>query len=281
MDNDALSSIEQQISVLTPELRGELIHNLCSDEEPFYFLSREKLKDIIRVPSIIKERRFKRRKAPKYGVPGSKAFTLAQVDQFFSGFPPHLWRYKVLFLTQAFLGLRIGETTKIRLCDIDFKNKQIAIHSEKKRYNAIDFLFLHEKLEGLLMIYIGEYEKEIEEHEGYLFFADTSRGKTKHISTGQARKIFCFVRERTDLNQKYGVREGISGVKFPAGELYRYTTHSLRHSFGKFLTKRGIPIEIAKHLLRHQDIKSTQIYYVPDKEDVDETMRKLFIQQKT
>lgn len=251
----------------------DLLCDLSKDKEVVYLLSKDKIKKCIRNLSKVKETKYRRRNITKYGLLGYKAMPLHIVDKFFSSFKPEEYRYKVLFLTQAFFGLRIGEVVQLNLKDIDFQNKQVLIHSEKKHFKATDFLFLHEKLEFL---FIQLYEKEIKEHGGFLFFSSTKRCKFPYVSPDSARNIFVRVRSRAGLNEKYGEREGISGLPFREGDLHRWTTHSIRHTFGKFLAKRHIPIEIAKHLLRHSDIKATQIYYVPDKEDVDKTMEVLF-----
>ena len=266
----------EKISAIRPEARGFLLIQLSNQKDALNSIARDDLKKIIQNCGKFKERKYKRRRAPKYGMRGFKAMPLDQVDRFFSCFRPEEHRFKVLFLIQAFLGLRIGEVVKINLKDIDFQNKQIAIHTEKKHYDAVDFLYIHEKLEPLLLDYIALYEKEIQEKENYLFFAETRKCKTPYVSSERANQIFRKACGRAGMNQTYGEREELSGLPFVKGKLYRWTPHSLRHSFGKFLAKRKIPIEIAQHLLRHTDIKNTLIYYVPDKEDIDIEMRKLF-----
>ena len=317
---------EMQIN-LPIEQKRQLLLELACDKELLWKLSKRQLKKISKTVSKVKETKYVRRKQPKYGLFGAKTMDLPEIDAFFSAFRPHEWPYKVLFLTQAFLGLRIGEVVKIKLEDIDFAGKQIKIHTEKQRHYETDlFMVIHEKLEALLLDYINAYEQDIRAHDNYLFFPLQNRSKTKHMSSDQARNFFRRVCERAGLNKFYGYKEVISNgaaaklweicqkpksilelkaqgfteekihkiksdypqffivadgsVQAKKVKLYRYTTHSLRHAFGKFLAKRGVPIEIAKHLLRHQDIKSTQIYYVPDKEQVDATMRNLFAFRK-
>jgi integrase len=248
----------------------KLYEKVMSDEF-MNSLSKNKLAALIRAASRTRKKRFSRRKKPKYIIPGFKAMPLGDIDLFFSAFKPEEYRFKVLFLIQAFLGLRIGEVVRLNLKDLDFRNKQVAIHTEKKHYDQTDFLYMHEKLEQLLLEYISIYEKEIKEHDGYLFFTTNKRCRFPYISPDRARNIFRKVCERAGLTQTYSEREGKK-----KGKLYRYTTHSLRHSFGHFLAEREIPIEIAKHLLRHDSIQSTQIYYLPSKEKIDATMRNLF-----
>jgi integrase len=246
-------------------------------------LSKDKLCRLSKMVTKVRKQKFARRKVPKYRFPGFKAMPLDEVDRFFSAFRPEEYRFKVLFLAQAFLGLRVGEVVQLNVKDIDFRNKQIRIKTEKQGYfEVVDSMFLHEKLEGLLLDYLAIYEKDILAREGFLFFSNYGQCETPFVSTDSARKVFRRVCNRAGLDAFYGYREKISKVgQLTPGRLFKYTTHSLRHAFAKFLVKRHIPIEIAKHLLRHQDLRSTQVYFVPDKEDVDAVSRQLFaVQQK-
>jgi integrase len=134
--------------------------------------------------------KYKRNRVPKYRFPGFKAMPLEDIDKFFSAFLPEEYRYKVLFLVQAFLGLRIGEVVKINTKDIDFQNKQIRIKTEKQRlYEVVDSMYLHEKVDCLLMEYIHIYEKEITAHDGYLFFTSNGACNTPYVSADRARNI--------------------------------------------------------------------------------------------
>ncbi len=267
-----------KLEQLDTQNKASLVCELCKDQELLNSLSREKMKQIIKRVRKVKERKYTRRRVPKYRFPGFKAMPLEDIDRFFSAFKPEEYRCKSLFLVQAFLGLRIGEAVKLNIKDIDFRNKQIRIKTEKQQlYEVIDSMYLHEKLERLLLEYIEIYEKEITEHDGFLFFTSNSSCRFKHISPDRARNVFRQTCNRAGLDQFYGYREPISDLKnWKKGKLYKYSTHSLRHSFARYLAKRKVPIEIAKHLLRHKDISSTQIYYMHDKEDIDAELRKLF-----
>ncbi len=241
-------------------------------------LTREDLKRITKAVRTVKEKKYLRRRVPKYRLPGAKAMKLEDVDKFFSTFLPEEWRIKALFLVQAFLGLRIGEVVQLNIKDIDFQAKQIRIRTEKQGpFAVIDSMFLHEKLESLLLDYISTYETQITKHGGFLFWALNTKCKTPYFSSDRARNVFRRVCERAGLNQTYGVREPYSDLeKWKPGKLYYYTTHSLRYAFAHFLARNNVPIEVAKHLMRHKDISTTQVYYQRPKEEVDTTLAKLF-----
>jgi len=272
-----VGKMDQNLENKTTQLLG-----LCQDQELLYSLSRDKLKKIMKEVRTIKERKYKRNHVPKYRVPGYKAMSLEEVDRFFSAFHPDEWRSKVMFQTQAFLGLRIGETVKIRIEDIDFQNKQIKIRTEKQGpYEIMDSMFLHERLETLLQDYIHEYEREIIQHKGYLFFSETFRGKYDYITADRARNIFREICNRANLTEYYGNRTPISGVKnFKPGKLYKLTTHSLRYAFAQYLRRQEIPIEIRQHLMRHKSRETMQIYDAPQKPEVDGYLRQAFSNAK-
>ena len=136
---------------LITEDKKKLLKELSGNQELLYSLSREDMKQIMKRLRKVKEIKYKRNRIPKYRFPGAKALSMEDVDKFFSGFLPEEYRFKALFLTQAFLGLRIGEAVQVNIKDLDFKNKQIRIKTEKNQlYNIVDSMYMHEKLESLL-----------------------------------------------------------------------------------------------------------------------------------
>jgi len=206
---------------------------------------------------------------------GGKTMTTEQVNQFFNQFQPHEYRYKTLFLTQCLLGLRIGETITIKQEDLNFNNKKIKIHTLKKHGEQIDYMPLHDKIYTPLLDYTNTYEKQILQHNNYIFFSDHNKGKG-HISAETARRKFAEIRERASLTENYGYYEQKNQTPIPKKPLYYITTHSLRHAFGKLLANNAVPPIYAKHLLRHDSLTSTEIYYIPDKEKIDKTLTNLF-----
>lgn len=244
-------------------------------KEDLWNLPKNQLEDLRKEITHTIERKYSHSsKIPKYKIRGYKAFTSVDIRKFFNGFYPEDYRHKVMFITQAWLGLRIGETVIIRKEDVDLARKQIFIRCLKKKDNIKISLLLHQKLAKVLEEYILCYDKLIDDSGGWLFPAQNSKG---HISTDYARKVFRKICDRQGLNEVYGTQENRSGDFFcPHGNLHRYSTHSLRHSFGRHLAKSKVPIEIARELLRHDSVSSTQIYYVPFKEDIDYEMERAF-----
>lgn len=254
---------------------GATIVRVGEINEQFLFsLSKPQLINLIKKCRKVRAKKYQRRKNTKYGQL-CKAMPLEAIDKFFSAFKPEEYRYKIIFLIQAFLGLRIGEAIKINLKDLNFQEKWIKIHSEKQGHGAIDFMKLHEKLQYLLLDYITIYEKEIQQNQGFLFWGR----KKKHLSPQHLRTVFREICNRAHLTQIYGTRESINNKTLKPqnkGNLYLYTTHSLRHSFCQYLRMQKVPIEIAKALMRHKRISSTEIYFKTTQEEANQTLETLF-----
>jgi len=266
------------VANLDTEKKKRLFLELSKDRDFIYSLPKHKMEKVIQSVRKVKERKYKRRNLPKYVVPAYKSMNLEEVNRFFSAFHPCEWRYKVLFMTQAFLGLRIGEVVKITIKDIDFQNKQIKIKTEKQGpFEVQDSMFLHDRLQALLLDYIQEYEREIAEHDGFLFYTSNARCRFKHVSADRARNVFRKICNRAGLTETYGEREPYSDLKnWKPGKLYKYTTHSLRYAFAQYLRRKNVPEEIRQHLMRHRDRSSLQIYDAPGKQEVDSELRRVF-----
>lgn len=56
--------------------------------------------------------------------------------------------------------------------------------------------------------------------------------------------------------------------------------HVARHTFATQLSRSGIPIEVAKELLGHKDLKTTQIYYKVENERIKEAVKDFGFESK-
>jgi len=235
----------------------------------FWQLPFTKLMKVSRMVSVVRKKKFKRNRENRYG--DSKAMTYDDLTKFFSFFKPEEFKFKVLFLLMAFLGLRLGEAVKVKREHLDLPNKRLLIETEKQGGKTMDSLFLHERVYGLLLDYLDSYEEEVSA-SGLLF--SSCRGNP--VSTNQARIVFRRVCDRAGLSMVYGEREVISGMNCPKGRLYLYTPHSLRHSLGMYLSQQGTKLEYIQKILRHKSILNTMVYVKPRQDDVDYAFYKAF-----
>ena len=133
-------------------------------------------------------------------------------------------RDRLLLELQSSCGARIGEVLNICVKDID--ERKITVHNPKSGREA-EVIFMPEQVANRLKAYIQD--------EG-LREEDT---------------VFnlCYGTARTMIN-KLGEKVGI-----------RLNPHDLRRHSATFASRNGVPLEIiSKVLLRHQNLKTTQVY---------------------
>ena len=127
-------------------------------------------------------------------------------------------------------GLRIGESVKIRIVDINFDRKTIFIKAGKGKKDR--YTILPDKLIQLLKSYLKQYKPN------YWLFEGQTGGQ---YSTRSIQQIFRRACEKSGVN--------------PFA-----TVHTLRHSFATHLLERGMDLRYIQHLLGHSTSKTTEIY---------------------
>ena len=133
-------------------------------------------------------------------------------------------RDRLLLELQSRCGARIGEVLNIRVKDID--GRKIMVHSPKSGKEA-EAIFMPEQVANRLKAYIQK--KGLKEQD----------------------KVFnlCYTTARKMIN-RLGEKVGI-----------KLKPHDLRRHSATFASRNGVPLEIiSKVLLRHQNLKTTQVY---------------------
>lgn len=140
-------------------------------------------------------------------------------------------KHKAILMTTYATGLRILETTRLRLSDIDSRRMTIRIQQGKGKKDR--YVMLSNKLLIILRDYWKEYRPC-----SWLFY-----GKTKNdpISTATARQV-CRL------------------ASYESGLKKRVTPHILRHSFATHLLERGTNLRTIQILLGHKSPRSTAVY---------------------
>jgi len=129
-------------------------------------------------------------------------------------------------------GIRLGELRYLRMADIDRKNFQLKILSGKG--NKDRFTILPKNILPDLEVYYRQYRPKV-----YLF-----EGQTK----GQPMN---------DRSIQHAIRQCMHLAGF---EQYKYSAHSLRHSFATHMLDNGNDIHTIKELLGHSKIETTMVY---------------------
>lgn len=133
-------------------------------------------------------------------------------------------RDRLLLELQARCGARIGEVLNIRVKDID--DRKILVHNPKSGKEA-EAIFLPEPVANRLKTYMQQAGL-------------TKEDRAFNLCYSTARKIIA----------KLGYKVGI-----------KLNPHDLRRHSATFASRNGVPLEIiSKVLLRHQNLKTTQVY---------------------
>jgi integrase/recombinase XerD len=140
-------------------------------------------------------------------------------------------KHKTLLMLIYSAGLRVGESVRLELRDIDPGRKLIHLRGakgKKDRYTLLSDVMIRQ---------LDEYQK-VYHPEGFLFRG--AEGKT-HLTERSAEKVF-----EQALNR--------AGIRKSA------TVHTLRHSFATHLLEAGTDLRFIQELLGHSSSKTTEIY---------------------
>lgn len=140
-------------------------------------------------------------------------------------------KHRVLLMLIYSAGLRVGESVRLRIEDIDSTRKLIHLRSakgKKDRYTLLSDSVLDK---------LREYYKAYKPKE-YLFEGANGR---KHLAERSVQSIF------KDAVAKTGIRKRVS-------------VHTLRHSFATHLLESGTDLRYIQEILGHSSSKTTEIY---------------------
>lgn len=164
---------------------------------------------------------------PIVKVPPAKPrpYTQEQIDALLNS--GAYWRTRVMILLGHYQGLRASEIAQVHRDDFDMVAMTQKVFGKGAR---TDYLPLHPVIAEVVPL-MGE---------SYWFPA--RRGLEGHIRGGSVSDLLHDARERAGIVDK------------------SLTGHSLRHSFGTELVRRGANIRAVQELMRHSSLKTTARY---------------------
>ena len=209
-----------------------------------------------------------------------KALTIEQ-QQLFINYISSNQQYKhwyPVFFIMCNTGMRVGEITGLRWCDIDLDEKLISVNHTLVYYNHRDEMGCYFSIntpktkagERIIpmtdavreaFIMEREYQKEAEIEsvgrvDGYDDFIFVNRdGNVQHQGTlNKAIK-----RIMRDCNCEILEKEGVDSnpVLLP-----NFSCHHLRHTFATRLCESGINLKVIQDVLGHADVSTTMNIYV-------------------
>ncbi len=211
------------------------------------------------------KRRFKVPKEPKYGSI-NKAFTELELQHFLRNVKSE--KFRLLFKYQAFLGLRVGEVSKLHISNINFDKRELTIQSEKSR--KMDSLIIPPDLFKETIEYMAKNADRIKAAHGYVFFKDNdnNHNNIEHVEVNYVRKVFRETIKSAGLDSVYGHSdEAYSNHK--GRRLFRLSTHSLRHyAITRFAKSTNGNVVLTSRFARHSRPDVTMTYISKDTEEL-------------
>lgn len=224
------------------------------------------------------------RKAFNFDVKKRKALTLKEQDLFerFLQSSSKYNRWYPIFITMLWTGMRVGEITGLRWCDIDFENDVISINhtlvyypsdiehkqtfminTPKTKAGERTIPMLPKVKEAILAE--KKYQKEfnissISVVDGYRDFVFVNRfGSVQHQGTlnKALRRII------RDCNFEILDKNSDAEILLP-----QFSNHSLRHTFTTRMCEAGINIKAMQEILGHADAETTMDIYAEATEEL-------------
>lgn len=143
------------------------------------------------------------------------------------------YQLKLIFLLNYGCGLRLTESSKLRLQDVDFERRTIFVEKGKNYKDRI--IPMSEKVYNGLQDYIYNFR---------------NKQKATH-----SRLLLC-----SKDNQNLSLKHLQNVCKNQTIQQKRLSTHVLRHSIATHLLQNGMSVESISQFLGHSSLESTQIY---------------------
>lgn len=169
-------------------------------------------------------------------------------------------------------GLRVMESVRLRVQDIDFANHCIIVREAKGNYWRRTLLpnALIDKLKAQVDFVLAQHKLDLSNGVGAVYLPYALEKKYPNAATDPhwqylfpAKNI--SVDPRSDIQRRHHLSERLiqqhvkKAIK-SANILKKAGCHTFRHSFATNLLKAGTDIRAIQEMLGHRDISTTQIY---------------------
>lgn len=169
-------------------------------------------------------------------------------------------------------GLRVMETLRLRIKDIDFANHQIVVHDgkgENDRYTILPDSVI-QPLQLHLQRVKAIHEKDLAQGCGSVYLPFALARKYPNASKEWIWQYAfpassLFIETESEITRRHhlhetAVQKAIKEAARQANIDKHVTPHTFRHSFATHLLQSGYDIRTIQELLGHKDVKTTMIY---------------------
>lgn len=158
---------------------------------------------------------------------------------------------QMAFYTQMYLGLRISEVLTLKRHNFSNDFSRLTFMPLKKKQPIIHERAVPEVLREKLVVYNRKFNHRF--RDGYMFPPFRNGSKNKHIKRSTIHHWWKKLRQELGDTKPYYTKKN-------GQELYRLSSHVLRHNFAFMVYEKTNDLKLVQELLCHSDVSITSAY---------------------